>query len=288
MKTIGFLFILVLVISGAALFLEGRIPFLPFEQQLQQVGARNFGIQAAPQEIVLPPPLRGSVEPKTGALSHSGIFFWTNEQRKTNGLPALRSSLVLDEAAAAKLDDMFQYQYFAHVSPAGLGVGDWAKGQQYEFITIGENLALGNYKDDQALVQAWMDSPGHRANILNTKYREIGIAAGKGMYEGRQTWLAVQIFGLPFAACPAVDSKLYSTIQERKAELNAWASTLDAQYEELRKPASRRDPNYSQKAQEYNAAADAYNKAAVEMKAMVEEYNAQVKEQQSCLAEFNA
>lgn len=288
MKMIGFLSVLVLVISGATLFLEGRIPFLQLEHQLEQIGARNFGIQAAPQEIVLPPPLRGSVEQKTVTLSRSGVFFWTNEQRKTNGLASLKSSSILDEAASAKLNDMFEHQYFAHVSPAGLGVGDWVGDQRYEFITIGENLALGNYKDDQALVQAWMDSPGHRANILNTKYREIGIAAGRGMFEGRQTWLAVQIFGLPLAACPVVDGALYAKIQEQKTKLDAEATTLDTWYEELRKPASRKDPEYSQKAQDYNAAAEAYNKAVAEMKAMVEEYNAQIKEQQACLAEFDA
>ncbi|MDO8655310.1 MAG: CAP domain-containing protein [bacterium] len=289
MKTIGFLFVLVLVISGATLFLEGRIPFLSFERQLKQIGSQNFGIQTAPQEIVLPAPLRGSVEQKTVTLSRLGVFFWTNEQRKDNGgLTALRSSLVLDAAATAKLSDMFEHQYFAHVSPAGLGVGDWVGDQHYEFITIGENLALGNYKDDQALVQAWMDSPGHRANILNTKYQEIGIAAGKGMFEGRQTWLAVQIFGLPLAACPVVDGALYAKIQEQKTELEADAAALDAQYEELRKPTSRKDPEYPQKAQDYNAAAEAYNKAVAEVKTMVEQYNAQIKEQQACLAEFDA
>ncbi|MBI4123158.1 MAG: hypothetical protein HY458_02265 [Parcubacteria group bacterium] len=288
MKTIGFLFILVLIISGATLFLEGRIPFLLFEHRLEQIGSQNFGIQAAPHEIVLPPPLRGSTESKPATLSHSGVFFWTNEQRKDNGLTVLKSSLALDAAAAAKLNDMFIHQYFAHVSATGLGVGDWAADQHYEFITIGENLALGNYKDDQALVQAWMDSPGHRANILNAKYQEIGIAAGQGMYEGRQTWLAVQIFGLPFSACPAVDSALYSEIQEQKTKLAAAAAILDAQYEELKKPAAKRDPEYSQRVQDYNAAAEAYNKTAAEIKAMVETYNTQVKEQQACLAEFDA
>ncbi|MDP2734702.1 MAG: hypothetical protein Q8P12_00685, partial [bacterium] len=85
MKTIGFLFVLALVISGVTLFLEGRIPFLPFEYGLKQIGFQNFGIQTAPQEIVLPAPLRGSVEQKTVTLSRSGVFFWTNEQRKDNG-----------------------------------------------------------------------------------------------------------------------------------------------------------------------------------------------------------
>ena len=288
MKIIGFLFVIGLIVSGATLFLEGRIPFLPFEHRLEQIGTRDFNLQEGWQEIALPPPLRGSVEPEVTTLSQSGVFFWTNEHRKINGLAALESNALLDKAATAKLSDMFEYQYFAHVSLAGRGVGDWVADQRYEFITIGENLALGNYKDDKALVQAWMDSPGHRANILNTKYREIGIAAGQGTYEGQQTWLAVQIFGLPLTACPFAGSELRSEIEKQKTELDTWGVDLDAQYQELKKPDSRRDPEYAQKAQDYNASADAYNKAAADMKAMVEQYNAQLREQQACLAEFDA
>ncbi len=287
MKTIGFLFVLVIVISGATLFLEGRIPFLPFEHRLEQIGTRDFNIPENWQEIALPPPLRGSVESKITTLSHSGVFFWTNEQRKINGLAALESNAVLDKAAEAKLSDMFKYQYFAHVSPAGRGVGDWVEDQQYEFITIGENLALGNYKDDKALVQAWMDSPGHRANILNVKYREIGIAAGRGTYEGEQIWLAVQIFGLPLTACPFTGKELRSEIEKQKIELDTWGTALDVQYQELKRSGSRQDPEYSQKVRDYNAEADEYNKAAAEMKAMVEEYNARILEQQQCLDAFN-
>ncbi len=287
MKTIGFLFILVLVISGTTLFLEGRIPFLPFEHRLEQIGTRDFNLQESWQEIALPPPLRGSVEPTITTLSHSGIFFWTNEHRKTNGQAPLESNAVLDRAAKAKLNDMFEYQYFAHVSPAGRGVGDWVEDQQYEFITIGENLALGNYKDDKTLVQAWMDSPGHRANILNVKYREIGIAAGRGVYEGEQIWLAVQIFGLPLTACPFTGKELRSEIEKQKTELDTWGAALDTQYQELKKSDSRQNPEYVQKVQDYNAEAEEYNKATAEMKAMVEQYNAQIKEQQQCLDAFN-
>ena len=55
---------------------------------------------------------------------------------------------------------------------------------------------------------AWMNSPGHRANILNPHFQEIGVAVGKGMYEGHETWIAVQSFGMPLSACPASDANL--------------------------------------------------------------------------------
>jgi uncharacterized protein YkwD len=52
-----------------------------------------------------------------------------------------------------------------------------AKKVNYEYVVVGENLAEGDFTSDADLVKGWMDSPGHRANILNTKYEEIGIAS---------------------------------------------------------------------------------------------------------------
>ena len=67
---------------------------------------------------------------------------------------------------------------------------------------------MGNFKNDQDLVSAWLNSPGHRANILNTRFTEIGTAVLKGFYEGREVWMAVQEFGLPLSSCPNPDSKV--------------------------------------------------------------------------------
>src|SRR6185369_15716694 len=119
-----------------------------------------------------------------------------------SGLPALKENALLDKAAKKKLDDMFAQQYFEHINPQGKGPSDLAKSVGYDYIAIGENLALGNFKNDAELVQAWMDSPGHRANILNKQYTEIGVAVGQGTYEGKKTWLAVQEFGRPTSSCP--------------------------------------------------------------------------------------
>ena len=54
-----------------------------------------------------------------------------------------------------------------------------AKKAGYEYISVGENLAMGNFKNDGDLVEAWMNSPGHRANILSFKYKELGVAVIK-------------------------------------------------------------------------------------------------------------
>jgi uncharacterized protein YkwD len=93
---------------------------------------------------------------------------------------------------------MFENQYFAHESPTGEKVSDLAKKFGYDFLLIGENLAMGNFSSDEDLVLAWMESPGHRENILNEKYQEIGVAVKKGIFEGKEVWIAVQHFGLPF------------------------------------------------------------------------------------------
>ena len=65
----------------------------------------------------------------------------------------------------------------------------------YPYLAAGENLALGDFKNANELVAAWMASPGHRANILNGVYRDIGVATGFDAFEGRKTIIVVQIFG---------------------------------------------------------------------------------------------
>src|SRR3989344_8368009 len=179
------------------------------------------------KEISAPAPLRISVKKVSAVLTRAGVMNWTNVQRKENGnLPPLKENLVLNAAAEAKLKDMFRNQYFEHESPLGIGPGELVESAGYEYIASGENLALGNFDGDRDLVQAWMDSPGHRANILNTKYQEMGVAVGKGTYEGNTRWLAVQIFGKPLASCPQPSTAL-------KAQTEEFESNLDALQQEL-------------------------------------------------------
>ncbi|HYC34592.1 MAG TPA: CAP domain-containing protein, partial [Candidatus Paceibacterota bacterium] len=150
----------------------------------------------------LPDPLISKKAAVSGNLTVSVIVTETNNQRKANGLSELGVNELLTRAAQMKLDDMFKNQYFEHESPDGKGPGEVAEAAGYRFLTVGENLALGSFADEKDLVQAWMDSPGHRANILGTQFTEIGIAAKKGMFKGEEVWIAVQEFGKPLSACP--------------------------------------------------------------------------------------
>ena len=108
-----------------------------------------------------------------------GIISLTNIERKKVGLSELIKDPLLSKAAEIKLQDMFQKQYFQHVSPSGDSVSDVKTKTGYEYIVVGENLALGVFAGDAQVVAAWMASPGHK-NILDSRYQEIGLAVRTG------------------------------------------------------------------------------------------------------------
>ena len=172
---------------------------------------------------------------------------------------------------------MFMRQYFEHTSPVGVEVSDLGKEVGYEFIIIGENLALGNFKDDQVLVDAWMASPGHRANILNTHYSEIGVAVGKNTFEGRTVWMAVQHFGLPKSACPQADHVLLSFISSMESDLSARRSLIDS-------GAVYQGQTEGEQIKAYNELVDIYNALILETKRKVAEYNKEVRIFNDCVA----
>ena len=233
----------------------------------------------------LPPPLRGggSASPKVGSITVSGIISTTNKERKDNGnLKALTENAKLDMAAEAKVKDMFAKQYFEHISPSGTGPGDLAKGEGYEYILIGENLALGNFSDNQDLLTAWMNSPGHRANILNTRFSEMGAAAEIGEYEGQKVWLAVQEFGLPLSSCPAVDPNLATKIEGMKNDIDAKEEALQAKKKEIENTSPKSGPEYNSKVEEYNQMVADYNAEVKEIKLNIDIYNKEVKDFNNC------
>jgi hypothetical protein len=122
----------------------------------------------------------------------------TNADRQANNLLPLRSNAVLAEAAKLKAEDMASKGYFAHNSPQGLSPWYWFAKVGYTFIYAGENLAI-NFDESTDVEKAWMDSPGHRANILNQHFTEIGIATKSGTYQGSPAIFVTQMFGTPLA-----------------------------------------------------------------------------------------
>ena len=187
LKTVSMKFFLVLVlVSVAAGFFLFNVSagvfydLLSWTKQAPRLSApRVFGpgpgelpLGGLAREVSTPSPLR-IFQPSSipaASLSAEGILQWTNVHRQQAGLQILSPNALLDEIAQAKVEDMFVRQYFEHVSPSGESISHLAEEFGYEFLAIGENLALGNYESDQALVQAWMDRPGERANNLKTSY----------------------------------------------------------------------------------------------------------------------
>ena len=79
---------------------------------------------------------------------------------------------------AADRDRIMRFStVFEHTSPSGVDPGKLVQSYGYDYIVAGENLILGNFSSEKEVVQDWMNSPGHRANILNGSYKRTGVAA---------------------------------------------------------------------------------------------------------------
>jgi uncharacterized protein YkwD len=98
----------------------------------------------------------------------------TNNERRAAGLAPLTNNTKLTNAAVAHSRDMAQRNYDAHNTPEGVTPDQRLTQAGYVFSWWGENIANG-YKTPRQVMAAWMASPGHRANILNPNFKEIGI-----------------------------------------------------------------------------------------------------------------
>jgi len=245
-------------------------------------------VQKINREISNPGALVAEIESLRAYLTKDGVFNLTNLERQSRGMVLFSGDKDLDQIARMRLEDMFAKGYFEHVSPSGESASSVADDIGYEYISIGENIALGNFETDQVLVQAWMDSPGHRANILNQKFTNLGIAVAKGTYKGRETWIGVQIFSRPLSKCPSVDESLKTKIDASinqaeliKQEIERIQRELDEMYGGRRQ---NRD-EYNAKVEEYNSLVRLFNEKNMEIKQMIETYNQGVKNFNSCLGE---
>lgn len=117
-----------------------------------------------------------------------------NGERKQRGISELSVSDTLEKAAALKLADMEKNGYFAHTSPAGLTPWFFMDQAEYGYRYAGENLAI-HFTNPESEHIAWMDSEKHCQNVLDPRFREVGIAVKKTYFEGRETMLVVEMFG---------------------------------------------------------------------------------------------
>jgi uncharacterized protein YkwD len=123
------------------------------------------------------------VEPAANNLDviRAAVLCLHNRDRAARGLPALKENPKLRQAALGHSGDMVQQRYFAHDTPSGVGMLDRVKRAGYlrpgRAWSLGENIAwgTGNLATPAEIHKAWMNSAGHRANILRRGFREIGI-----------------------------------------------------------------------------------------------------------------
>ena len=120
-----------------------------------------------------PPTTSGSGQSGDRALEQRVIDL-TNAERQRHGCPPLANNDRLHAAALAHSVDMAEQRYFSHTSLDGSSLRDRIDRQGYSWRMIAENIAMG-YRTPESVVDGWMNSAGHRANILNCDLAEIGV-----------------------------------------------------------------------------------------------------------------
>ncbi len=145
----------------------------------------------------------------SSSITASQVVEQTNRQRTALGLSPLTMNTQLNAAALSKGNNMCGEQYWAHISPSGTTPWVFMRNAGYRYAVAGENLAR-DFSDTGSMVDAWMASPTHKANIVNGKYKEIGVAVIDCNLLGHDTALVVQMFGSqvvsPVAAKPQVEA----------------------------------------------------------------------------------
>lgn len=146
----------------------GQTPAVPGNSGGTQTTTNGGGTSTTPSQTKAPDTTIDnlSFEEQVAAL--------VNKERAANGLSALTLNAKLSDIARAKSQDMHDKKYFSHTSPTYGSPFDMLRSFGISYRAAGENIAMG-YATAQTVMTAWMNSPGHRANILNASYTQIGV-----------------------------------------------------------------------------------------------------------------
>ncbi len=139
-------------------------------------------------------------------ISPEKLIELTNSERIRAGLSPLTVNQLLAKAALDKSQAIINAQIFKH------NIGDkkfsgWVQDAGYNYSYVGENLAI-DFSSSEGVMSAWENSYLHNKNLLSPYYKEIGVAAAKGNFQGQKTTVVVQIFGAP--ANSSVTPKIFS------------------------------------------------------------------------------
>jgi uncharacterized protein YkwD len=141
-----------------------------------------------------PPAAKPPAQNLTGeAADEAAVLNLVNQERAKAGCNALTADSRLAKAAKAHSADMAARNYFDHSTPEGVTSDVRVTNAGYRWSAVGENIAFGQ-KDSASVMAAWMNSAGHRANILNCNYRNLGVGLA---YNPSRTPYWTQDFGTP-------------------------------------------------------------------------------------------
>lgn len=151
-------------------------------------GKTNSNASSAPASSA--PKGNTSSTPSSTGASYSSfqnqVVQLVNKERAANGLKALTINTQLTKTATLKSEDMVKLNYFDHTSPTYGSPFDMMKQFGITYRAAGENIAKGQTTPEQVM-QGWMNSPGHRANILNASFTQIGVGIAKTA-QGQYVW----------------------------------------------------------------------------------------------------
>lgn len=218
-------------------------------------------------------------------IDNKEIINETNRYRKTEDLRELQTNDLLTEAAQHKLDDIFKNGYFDHISPSGKGPAELAEAVGYKYIVVGENLALGDFTSEADVVRSWMESSGHRENIMNKTYQEIGVAAARRSYNGENTLIIVQEFGVPMSACGTFNESRTILITAYKKQLDDLDKELK-EYQNRLRTIPRSSAEHQAEMLAYNALVKDYNDLSRRTSNLITTYNVEASQYNDCLERY--
>jgi uncharacterized protein YkwD len=142
-----------------------------------------------PPDTEAPPPTAPKPDPVAIPGDASAVISLTNQQRAAAGLGPLAANGALHAAAQRESNDMATHMRMSHTGSDGSTVATRVTAAGYAWHTVGENIGVG-YATASGVVAGWMNSAGHRANILNGAYADIGVAVATGA-DGKKYWTMV-------------------------------------------------------------------------------------------------
>jgi uncharacterized protein YkwD len=131
-------------------------------------------------------------EDASNEINIANVVALMNEYRAEKGLPPLREDARLTKAANDRVRHMEELGYWNHQAPDGMSPFVWLMARDYAYRTAAENLASG-FETARVLVESWMESPGHRDNIMTPEFSDCGIAIIDGTTTGPATGKSIVV-----------------------------------------------------------------------------------------------